>query len=78
MDMEQMLSDKKLQRAFDMFDVDASGYISAYELKEVLGLTGDNTMNEKIKQIIDQVDNNNDGNISYEEFKGMMTQLSKD
>lgn len=48
MDMEQMLSDKKLKRAFDMFDVDGSGVISADEIKEVLGLTGDTNMNEKI------------------------------
>lgn len=46
MDMEQMLSDKKLKRAFEMFDVDGSGVISAEEIKEVLGLTGDQNMNE--------------------------------
>jgi len=61
-----------------MFDHDGSGTISAEEIREALGLTDNDQMNEKIKEIIKQVDENGDGEISVEEFKEMMKALSKD
>ena len=71
-----MLTNAKLKRAFDMFDEDGSGVISADEIKSVLGLTSDPTINEKITEIIQQVDVNGDGEVSFEEFKDMMKALA--
>ena len=34
---EKLLTEKRLQQAFSMFDVDKSGFISADELHEILG-----------------------------------------
>jgi calmodulin len=59
-----------------MFDEDGSGVISADEIKSVLGLTSDPTMNEKITEIIKQVDVNGDGEVSFDEFKDMMKALA--
>jgi len=59
-----------------MFDNDGSGCISADEIREVLGLTDNEQMNEKITQIINQVDENGDGEISMSEFKEMMRALA--
>jgi calmodulin len=59
-----------------MFDEDGSGVISADEIKSVLGLTSDPTINEKITEIIQQVDVNGDGEVSFEEFKDMMKALA--
>jgi len=78
MDMQQLLTDTKLKKAFDMFDNDGSGLISAEEIREVLGLTDNEQMNEKIKEIIKQVDENGDGEISIDEFKEMMRKLAED
>jgi len=61
-----------LKRAFALFDSDGSGLISADEVRKVLGLTDNDNMNTKIKEIINQVDDNGDGEISLEEFKAMM------
>jgi Ca2+-binding EF-hand superfamily protein len=61
-----------------MFDHDGSGSISAEEIKEVLGLTDNEEMNEKIKEIIRQVDENGDGEISIDEFKEMMRALANE
>jgi Ca2+-binding EF-hand superfamily protein len=76
LDMNQLLTNQKLKRAFDMFDQDGSGIISADEIKSVLGLTADPTMNDKIEAIIKQVDVNGDGEVSFDEFKDMMRCLA--
>jgi calcium-dependent protein kinase len=60
-----------------MFDKDGSGSISGDEIKEALGMTGDGTVDEKIQDIMKQVDDNGDGEISFEEFKFMMKKLSE-
>jgi calcium-dependent protein kinase len=74
MDKKKLLSNEKLEAAFNLFDRDGSGSISANEIKDVLGV-GKN-IDEKIwNQIISEVDNNGDGEISFEEFKTMMSKL---
>jgi calcium-dependent protein kinase len=60
-----------------MFDKDGSGTIDAVEIKEALGMGGDDTMNDKIQDIMKQVDDNGDGEISFDEFKEMMKKFSE-
>ena len=50
---------------------DGSGVISADEIKEVLGFNG-NLDKSAIDLIMKQVDENGDGEISFEEFVSMM------
>jgi calcium-dependent protein kinase len=74
---EQALTTKdKLQAAFKMFDKDGSGVISADEIKEVLGFGG-NLDKEAIDMIMKQVDENGDGQISFEEFECMMKSVGE-
>jgi calcium-dependent protein kinase len=76
MQQRQLTSQDKLQAAFRMFDKDGSGIISADEIREVLQFGGSTTMStEAIDAIIKQVDANGDGEISFEEFVQMMTNL---
>jgi Ca2+-binding EF-hand superfamily protein len=49
--------------------------ISADEIKEVLGF-GKTLSEEAVNEIIRQVDDNGDGEISFEEFSTMMKKLS--
>lgn len=76
MNEKELTSDAKLQAAFKMFDKDGSGVISAEEIKDVLGFGG-NLDNKAIDVIIKQVDENGDGEISYEEFATMMKKISE-
>ena len=67
-----VLSETKLRQAFDMFDKDSSGSISAEEIKSVLGV-GKKAGKEDIwDDIVKEVDVDGDGEISFEEFKQMM------
>jgi calcium-dependent protein kinase len=71
MDKRKYLSNEKLETAFNLFDKDNSGSISANEIREVLGV-GKN-IDEKIwNDIVLEVDGNGDGEISFTEFKTMM------
>lgn len=76
MNEKQLTSNDKLQAAFKMFDKDGSGVISADEIKEVLGFGG-NLDAKSIDQIIKQVDENGDGEISFEEFVAMMKKIGE-
>lgn len=57
-----------------MFDKDGSGFISNQEIKEILGF-GKAISEEAVNEIIKQVDENGDGQISFEEFSSMMKKL---
>jgi len=59
-----------------MFDKDGSGLISSEEIKEVLGF-GKTLSEEAVNEIIKQVDENGDGQISFEEFAAMMRKLQE-
>ena len=60
-----------------MFDKDGGGSISTDEIKQVLSF-GQNLDEAVITQIINQVDENGDGEISYEEFAAMMLKNIQD
>ena len=71
MNAKALTTNEKLRAAFNMFDKDGSGVISSDEIKEVLGFGG-NLDSEAIDLIMKQVDDNGDGQISFEEFVSMM------
>ncbi|KAL0398764.1 UNVERIFIED_CONTAM: Calcium-dependent protein kinase [Sesamum radiatum] len=63
--------DEHLFKAFQFFDKDSSGYITRDELETAMkeyGMGDEAT----IKEIISEVDTDNDGRINYEEFCAMM------
>lgn len=72
MNESALISQEKLRAAFKMFDKDGSGTISKDEIKEALG-----GLDEKlVEEIIKEVDQNNDGEISFEEFEKMMSKMT--
>ena len=75
MSEKQLLTNEKLAAAFKMFDKDGSGLISADEIREVLGF-GQTMSQDAVSEILKQVDENGDGEISFEEFSLMMKKLS--
>lgn len=78
MNERQLTSNDKLQAAFKMFDKDGSGIISADEIRDVLTFGGTSSLSASaVDQIIKQVDENGDGEISFEEFVTMMKKLGE-
>jgi calcium-dependent protein kinase len=74
MSEKNLFSEKKLKAAFKMFDADDSGYISRDEVKQsFMKIT--KISEEELEEIVSQVDENGDGEISFEEFKEIMTKI---
>ena len=72
---EKILTETNLRMAFDVFDRDKSGGISQNELKYILGEYNVNAKEHLWKKMIEQIDLNRDGQISYEEFHKMMMEV---
>ncbi|KAE8673157.1 Calcium-binding protein CML24 [Hibiscus syriacus] len=64
---------KELKDAFDMYDLDKNGLISAKELHAVMKRLGEKCSLSDCRRMISQVDKDGDGNVNFEEFKKMMT-----
>ncbi|XAR70233.1 Non-specific serine/threonine protein kinase [Bertholletia excelsa] len=77
MHMNRMEREDHLYTAFQYFDKDKSGYITVEELEQ--GLKKYNMGDEQtIKEIIAEVDTDNDGRINYDEFVAMMRKGNPD
>ncbi|KAK5841178.1 calcium-dependent protein kinase 24 [Gossypium arboreum] len=71
--LKRIGNDEHLAQAFNHFDKNQSGYIEFEELKETLMQDDPGPNNEQlIKDIMQDVDKDKDGRISYQEFKAMM------
>ena len=60
------------------FDEDGSGAIETNELKDVMNKLGLNPTGDELKDIIQDIDKDNDGTIDYIEFKRLMATKLKD
>jgi len=69
---------KEYRDAFEMFDKDKDGVITAKELANVMrSLNQDPTENE-LREMIDEVDLNGNGKIDFEEFVQLMNRRARD
>mmetsp|Transcript_21987 Transcript_21987/g.24418 ORF Transcript_21987/g.24418 Transcript_21987/m.24418 type:complete len:120 (+) Transcript_21987:235-594(+) len=71
MSSKKNMSEEKLTAAFKLFDTDGNGTISPDELKSVLSSSGQ-ISDESIEDILKQADENNDGEIEFDEFCKLM------
>ena len=69
---KKIVTDERLEKAFKMFDKDNSGRLSIDEIISVFG--GDE---ESWKKVISEIDLNKDGEVDFNEFKLMMTNIDK-
>ena len=61
-----------------MFDKDGGGSISAQEIKEMFSSDAQNIEDEVWDKIIDEIDEDGNGEIDFEEFCIMMKKLMED
>lgn len=74
LNLTKMLQEDKLREIFNLFDIDHSGTITAEELKKILGSKGSQQEvdDNEWDKIIDEVDKDGNGEISFMEFKEMI------
>jgi calcium-dependent protein kinase len=71
---KKLLSQERMTQVFKMFDKDGSGTIDKDEIKEFFSMS-DAGNEEFINELIEEVDKNGDGEISFNEFKDMMIKI---
>ena len=79
--MVEPLTEKKiaeLREAFEIFDRDKDGYITAKELIQVMKSLNQDPSEQEINEMIKQVDLDNNGRIDFNEFAELMTKRSKE
>lgn len=60
------MDEATIMDAFEQLDLDDTHYISEANLRKILGKTGSK---EYVRRLIQEADFDNDGKISFEEFK---------
>ena len=69
-------TDEEFEEAFKRVDKDNSGFITSNEVEELLYETfGYPALEDEIKMFMDEFDANNDGKVSFEEFKAALTRM---
>eukprot|EP01088_Endostelium_zonatum_P021032 TRINITY_DN8054_c0_g1_i1.p1 TRINITY_DN8054_c0_g1~~TRINITY_DN8054_c0_g1_i1.p1 ORF type:complete len:147 (-),score=42.50 TRINITY_DN8054_c0_g1_i1:63-503(-) len=63
----------RLREAFNMFDTEETGYISAAEFREVLVTMGKKLSHEEVDDMMRTADVKGDGKVSFVEFVQMIT-----
>ena len=72
----KLFNKEKLELCFNEFDSDGNGFITRDEIKTMFnGIAETNDGTKVLDSIINQVDENNDGKISLEEFKKMIMNI---
>jgi Ca2+-binding EF-hand superfamily protein len=72
MDERQRDPEEDLRDAFNIFDADRSGYIDRDEVRLLMKKLAQTLTEEEIDAIMEEVDTDGDGEISFEEFRAMM------
>ena len=70
--MKNTDTEEELIEAFNVFDREGNGLISAAELRHVITNLGKKLTDEKVDEMIREADIDGDGQINYKEFLRMM------
>ncbi|KAL9685072.1 hypothetical protein QQ045_022519 [Rhodiola kirilowii] len=62
-----------MRDAFDLYDKNGNGLISAAELHQVFSKLGERCSVQDCEEMIKSVDSDGDGSVSFDEFKKMMS-----
>ena len=75
LDINKILTDENVKIVFQLFDANKTGKITPMELKKVMDNNAADVSDEVWAQIIDDIDLDKDGVISFYEFKEMLNKV---
>lgn len=65
-------AEDEMLEAFQIFDTDGNGNISADELRQIMANLGEKLTEEEVEAMVKEADIDGDGEINYDEFVRMM------
>ena len=68
----KILTENNLETAFKLYDINNRGKINSLVLWNVLGGGDDNVEENVLQELIDEADIDKDGDINFDDFKGIM------
>ena len=68
-------TDEDIRQAFDFIDLDRNDYVGAAEIRHVLICMGELITDEEVDMMITMVDSDGDGQVGYDEFYMMVTDV---
>ena len=71
--MKEADPEDELLEAFKVFDRDGNGFITSHELRHIMNNLGEGLTPEEIEEMVKEADQDNDGQIDYDEFVKMMS-----
>jgi serine/threonine-protein phosphatase 2B regulatory subunit len=66
-------TDEEVYEAFRAFDLDKNNFIGAAEIRHILINIGEQVTDEEVDEMIRMVDSDGDGQVSWDEFYGLVT-----
>lgn len=76
--VSQKDQEEQIKMTFDMLDSDRKGKITFKDLKKVAEALGEEISDQEIREMINEADIDNDGEISYEEFVSLVRIATSD
>mmetsp|Transcript_11850 Transcript_11850/g.1779 ORF Transcript_11850/g.1779 Transcript_11850/m.1779 type:complete len:100 (+) Transcript_11850:561-860(+) len=71
--MHVMFTDDEIKEAFDTFDNDSNGFISAEEIRTIMDGMGEYVTDEEIDEMVRMLDLEGKGQVAFTEFYRMAT-----
>jgi len=68
-------SPEEILKAFQLFDMDRTGKVSLDNLRQVARMLGESPGDDVLREMIDEADEDRDGQINFNEFKNVMLQM---
>ena len=68
---------KEMKDLFSLFDVDNDGFVTEEEISKTMKEFGQKIRKKDIRKMMQEADRNNDGKISFDEFKNMVLNSGK-
>ena len=66
------MNDDQLTQIFKLYDNNGNGYISKMELQQISKAFGEESSLDEIEEVIEMMDTDCDGKVSFDEFKAFM------
>ncbi|KAJ9460604.1 Caltractin [Diplonema papillatum] len=68
-------SEAEVMKAFKLFDIDNTGFVTVQNMVEVTKMLGENTPDDVMRDFVKEADLDGDGKLSFEEWQNVMTTM---